>query len=137
MGRIAGIDYGRARIGIAVSDPMGMLASPKRIIQAGKTPEASAALVAKELEEVEHFVVGLPLHMSGDEGIMSKEVRAFAKTLEDLSGKGVTLWDERLSSQQVQRTLKESFMNRKKRAQHVDTMSAALILQSYLDTKLY
>lgn len=134
MGRLVGIDYGKKRIGIAQSDPMKMIASPLTTIQAGKKPEETVAAIIAATSDVEYFVVGLPLHLDGTESEMSGDARRFAELLSTLSGKEVKLLDERLSSKQVERVLMETKMSRKKRSQHVDTMAAALILQTHLDS---
>jgi len=133
--RIIGIDYGRARIGIAQSDPMGILASPLPTIKAGKEHKESIEKILSNLEDpIEAFVVGLPLHMSGRESEMSREVRKFAKLLEEISGKKIYLVDERLTSTFVEKEMGRAGINRKKRAQNVDALSAVVILQSYLES---
>lgn len=136
MNRIVGIDYGETRIGLALSDPGQILASPLKTIHALPTLKETAEAIAKELalyEPIEKIVIGLPLLMSGKESPGSIKVRELAKFLEDLTKKNVVLWDERLTTAQVERTLKEAEMSRKKRAKHLDVMAAAAILQSYLD----
>ena len=136
MGRIAGLDYGKARIGLAISDERAILAQPKAFIPAGKTLEETAKRIAGEL--VKHtpltaIVIGLPLHMSGRDSPMSEEVRKLAQLLEVLCSVPIVLWDERLSTAQVERGLKEANVSRKKRTPIVDSLTAALILQNYLD----
>ncbi|MDX8431628.1 MAG: Holliday junction resolvase RuvX [Candidatus Algichlamydia australiensis] len=132
--RYIGIDYGRARIGIAKSDPMGILASPLPTIKAEKEHKDSIQKILSSLEDpFEAFVVGLPLHLSGNESEMSKEVRLFAKLLEEVSGKRVHLIDERLTSTLVEKEMGRAGINRKKRAQNVDALSAVVILQSWLE----
>ena len=137
MGRIAGIDYGNKRIGVAVSDLGKMLASPKGIVEAGKDVAASVKNILAEFggEEIEAYVVGLPLHLSGRDSTQTTIVRKFASLLEETSGKTVILWDERLTSAEVERVMKQGEMSRKKRTKHVDTLSATLILQNYLDSR--
>jgi len=137
MGRIAGVDYGTVRIGLAVSDPSQILASPKGRIPAGKTIEDSVKNLLKELEELEidEFVVGLPLLMSGKDSDTTRRVRKFANLLEEQTKKPVILFDERLTSKAVERMMIDDNVKRKKRAMHVDTLSATLILQNYLDTR--
>lgn len=138
MARIAAIDFGNVRIGIALSDENQILARDLTTIRGRKTHELTIEDILtalKEYQPIESFVVGLPLHLSGDDSEMTKKVRAFANVLEKLSEKPVELWDERLTSMQVERALKEQSMNRKKRAKVVDQLSAALILQSFLDAK--
>lgn len=135
--RIAGIDYGQARIGLAVSDPGKFIASPLKAIATKRNFRDTATAILLEFstyEPIEKYVIGLPLMMSGKESPGSKIVRELAIILEELSGKPVVLWDERLTTAQVERTLKEAEMNRKKRTQYIDAMAAAAILQNYLDS---
>ena len=110
-----------------------MIASPLKTVVAGKTLEASAHLIAQECEEVETIVLGLPLLLSGKDSETTTLVRSFAEVLEKTTGLPLILWDERLTSKQVEKVMMEGNVNRKKRAQHVDTLSATLILQNYLD----
>lgn len=134
MGRVLGVDFGMKRIGLARSDPMKMIASPLKTIAAGKNLEETADLVVKELEEVELIILGLPLLLSGKDSDTTKMVREFATLLEKKSGLPLILWDERLTSKQVEKLMIEGNVSRKKRSAHVDTMSATLILQNYLDS---
>ncbi|MCH9611607.1 MAG: putative pre-16S rRNA nuclease [Chlamydiia bacterium] len=136
MTRCVGIDYGRARIGVAVSDESKFLASPHPAIKAGKTLEESAKRLVEFLKSVgpyEMVVIGLPLHLSGDESPMSQEVRKFGTLLETTYNLSVVYWDERLTSSQATTMMKESNHNRKSRAGKIDSMAASLMLQSYLD----
>jgi len=138
MGRYAGIDYGEARIGLAVSDPGKFLASPLKAIKTARKLRDTAAAILIEFssyEPIEKIVLGLPLMMNGKESPGSLKVRELAKILEELSGKIVVLWDERLTTAQVERTLKEAEMSRKKRARYIDAMAAGAILQSFLDSQ--
>lgn len=135
MGRVLGIDFGMKRIGLARSDPMKIIASPLKTITAGKNLEETVDLVTKELEGVELIILGLPLLLSGKDSDTTKMVREFATLLETKSGLPLILWDERLTSKQVEKLMIEGNVSRKKRAAHVDTMSATLILQNYLDTQ--
>lgn len=134
MGRVLGIDFGKKRIGLARSDPMKMIASPFKTIQAGNTLEETADLICQELEGVETLVMGLPLHLSGKESEMTSLVRELVPLLERKSGLPLILWDERLTSKQVEKLLIEGGISRKKRTAYVDQMSATLILQNYLDS---
>lgn len=133
MGRILGIDFGLKRIGLARSDPSKLIASPLKTLQAAKTLEQTIALILQELTEIEAIVVGLPLLLSGKDSETTKTVRQFAALLEAQSGLPLILWDERLTTTQVENILKEDKMRRKKRTKYLDTMSATLILQTYLD----
>ena len=123
MGRVLGIDFGMKRIGLARSDPMKIIASPIKTLIAGKTLEETADLIALECTEVETIVLGLPLLLSGKDSETTTTVRKFAVILEEKSGLPLILWDERLTSKQVEKLLIEGGVSRKKRKQHVDTMS--------------
>ncbi|NGX37362.1 MAG: putative pre-16S rRNA nuclease [Chlamydiae bacterium] len=137
MKRIAGIDYGDVRIGLAISDPTKILASPFKAIQTKPTLKDTAALILQELgeyEPIDTLVIGLPLMMNGKESPGSQKVRELAKLLEAICEKTVVLWDERLTTAQVERVLKEAKMSRKKRVRYVDAMAAGAILQNFLDS---
>jgi len=133
LGRVLGIDFGAKRIGLARSDPSKIIASPIKTVLAAKSLELTVDLILKELDEVETIVVGLPLLLSGKDSTTTELVRRFAALLEAKSKLPIILWDERLTTTQVEKILKSDNMRRKKRTQHLDTMSATLILQNYLD----
>ncbi len=135
MSRIAALDYGKARIGLALSDERAIIAQPHPCLAAGTTLEETAQIIACELakHKLGKIVIGLPLHMNGKESPMSEEVRKLAIILETLCKVPVKLWDERLTTAQVERSLKEAGLNRKKRTHLVDSLSATLILQNFLD----
>lgn len=136
--RIAAIDYGKARIGLAISDVGQSLASPLKAIATKKTHKETALLIIQELRQhapFEKIVLGLPLLLSGKESPLSLDVRKLAKELEEIVNRPILLWDERLTSAQVEKTLREAKMKRKKRKKYIDAMAAAAILQNYLDTK--
>ena len=133
MGRILAIDFGMKRIGLARSDSMKIIASPYKTILAEKNLEATANLILQEIEDVELIVLGLPLLLSGQDSETTKQVRAFASCLEKKMTIPLLLWDERLTSKQVEKLMSEKGVKRKNRSSHVDQLSATLILQSYLD----
>ena len=136
MGRIAAIDFGLARLGLAISDENQIIALPFVLLKAGKDFSATAHLIAKELARythIERIVLGLPLLLSGKDSAMTAQVRAFGIILEQVLGIPVSLWDERLTSAQVEKFLKSANVNRKKRSQVSDVLAAATILQSFLD----
>lgn len=135
--KILGLDYGKARIGVALSDEMQKIAFPKETIKASYHLEKTLEEVVKALKkyQFDEIVIGLPLLMNGQESPMAKEVRDFSEKLSTMIGKPIIFWDERLTSKQVEKTLIESSVRRKERSASVDTMAAALILQSYLDSK--
>jgi putative Holliday junction resolvase len=136
MKKIIGIDFGTARIGVAISDERQFLARSLTTVATKKTLQDTATTLATELAkqpELETIVIGLPLLFSGKESPMCAQVRAFAKLLEALMPVPILFWDERLTTAQVERTLKEADMSRKKRAPLIDALSACAILQNYLD----
>jgi putative Holliday junction resolvase len=135
--RLLGVDFGHARIGLAVSDPMHIIASPMATIQGSKNPDRAARNVADEIQkmklDIDQIIVGLPLHLNGKESERSTEVRAFAIALERYVGVHVHLFDERLTSVQAERLMKNAEMTRKERASSVDGVSSTILLQSFLD----
>ncbi|MCF7806332.1 MAG: Holliday junction resolvase RuvX [Simkaniaceae bacterium] len=136
MSRIFAIDYGRKRIGIACTDDSKIIASPYKTIEAKKTMQLSIEHLIETVKakgDIELFVIGLPLHMSGQESEMSREVREFGALLESASGKKVVYWDERLTSMLVNNTMRDANVNRKDRAEAKDYLSASVLLQSYLE----
>lgn len=131
MGRIAAIDYGLKRIGLAISDERKKIALPLTTIIGG-VKEVSANLQPRK-KEIEAIVVGLPLLMNGSKGEMAMLAEKFAKELENSLQIPTVLFDERLSSKHAEAALREISLNRKKRTEKIDQISAALLLQSYLD----
>ncbi len=134
MERLLGLDIGERRIGVAVSDELGMIASPIATIDARKD-------VAKELRElvekyaVSRLIVGLPVGMSGREGPQAAEVRGIADELGKSLGVEIVYSDERLSSSVANQALIGQGTRRGKRKQQIDAMAAAVILQGYLDNE--
>ena len=132
MSKLVGIDFGKARIGLAISDERKIIAFPLTTIRAEKTLEESAKKVMEFLTSysVEKIVMGLPLLLNGKEGEMAQLARQFAALL----SLPCIFWDERLTSAQIEKSLKEMELSRKKRSQLSDTLAATLILQNYLDS---
>ena len=138
MARALGIDYGSVRIGISVSDEGKRIARPISVVRRGRNDAETAQKITtliKPLEPIDLIVIGLPLLLSGQVGEMAKKAQEFGAFLERALSKKVLFWDERLTTTQVERLLKDSGLNRKKRAEHLDTMAATLILQNYLDSQ--
>lgn len=132
MGRILGLDVGGRRIGVAVSDELGMVASPVRFVQRGpKAFDELRALVARY--GAVQLVAGLPVGLSGREGPQAAEVRAFADAVAKAVALPLAYWDERLTSTMAERTLIASGTRRAKRREQIDAVAAAIILQGYLD----
>ncbi len=126
-----------ARIGMAVSDASKIIATPLKTQQASRKIEQSAKRIAEILADydLDAVVVGLPLRLDGSNSQMTDEVQLFIQTLKEFVSCTVVPWDERLTSQQADRSLREAKLSRKKRAQNIDSVSALLILQSYLDSQ--
>lgn len=137
MGRVLGIDYGTKRIGIAISDERKILATPIATLAREKSFAGAIAqmqgLIAKYLP-FDLIVIGLPLHLDGKESDMSLEVRKFAALIESHFSLPVVLFDERLSSMQVEKELNSRNMKKKKQKEITDALAASTILQTYLDS---
>lgn len=131
--RILGIDLGRARIGVAVSDELGMLAHPVETIAASANPERRIAELVRE-KDVERVIVGLPRHMNGSVGIGATEALAFAEKLQAMLPCEVVTWDERLTTTAANRALRESGRKTRHSRGVVDQVAAQMILQGYLDS---
>jgi putative Holliday junction resolvase len=137
LGRIAGIDFGKARIGLAISDERRIIAQPLETIRASSNPAQNARLIAHALsvyKNLDAVVIGLPLLLNGKEGEMAQLVRDLAKILEEFLPVPIHFWDERLTSMGVERMLLDADVSRKKRAELSDALSAVSILQNYLDS---
>lgn len=132
MGRVAAIDYGEKRIGIALSDANRKIALPVGVVEGGKRALHNIK-EALPLKEIDLILVGLPIEMSGRKGPMALKVEAFAKLLEEALGIPILLVDERLSSKQADAHLREISLNRKARSEKLDVVAATLLLGSYLD----
>lgn len=134
--RILAIDYGDARIGLALSDESETLASPLSTyasVSMRKDIDHIAAL-AKE-KNAGRIVLGLPVNMDGSEGERAQKTRSFGTVLARVSGLEVVYKDERLTTVSAEKTLIECNVRREKRKQVIDTLSAQIILQSYLDAQ--
>tara|TARA_A100001011_G_scaffold332506_1_gene359673 strand:+ start:92 stop:499 length:408 start_codon:yes stop_codon:yes gene_type:complete len=133
ISRILGLDYGSKRIGVALSDGLGLTAQPQAYIS---NNEDSLNKLQSLIEEhaISTVVLGLPLNQDGQDSPKSLEVREFAKTLSAISSVEIEFWDERYSTKAVTRQLIDQDMSRKKRKEKVDSQAAAFILQGYLDS---
>ena len=132
--RLLGFDVGTKTIGLALSDTLGMVASPYETIRRGKfvaDAERIAAIIAKE--GVGGFLLGLPVSLDGSEGPRAQGVRQFARNLLARIDLPLAFWDERLSTAAVTRLMLEADMTRKRRGELVDKMAAAYILQGALE----
>ncbi len=132
--RLLGLDVGTKTIGLALSDVMRRIASPLETIRRTKFMADAARLfqIAKE-QGVGGLVIGLPVNLDGSEGPRAQSTRAFARNLIPLSDLPLAFWDERLSTAAAERALLEADASRKRRAEVIDKMAAAYILQGALD----
>ena len=134
--RVMAIDYGDQRIGLAVSDPTGLLCGEAWTMQEWNMERASQRIAEEAARrEVDTLVLGLPKNMDGSEGPRAEKSRAFAALLEADSGLSVVLWDERRSSIEAHAILHAAGKKEKVHRRTVDAVAAALILQGYLDSK--
>ncbi len=134
--KILGIDHGEARIGLALSDDLGMLAHPFETID-GRAKNAAilrqiAGLVTTK--KIERVIIGLPRNMNGTYGPAADKVREFADKLKTTLSIPVQLWDERMTTLQAQRCLHDAGRNVKNSRKVIDQVAAVIILQSYLDS---
>lgn len=141
--RILGIDYGLSRIGLALSDERKIIAFPLATFPAEKRSENTVIKLKEYLNDlqeanqyiIEDIVVGLPLMLSGKMGFLADEVKHFVDLLQKVISTPIHTWDERLSTVQAERSLRETSLTRKQRSKVVDRVSAVILLQSYLDSK--
>jgi putative Holliday junction resolvase len=132
--RILALDVGQKRIGVAVSDPLGITAQGLEVL-IRKDPESDLARLLEVAREwrVQEIVVGLPRHMDGREGKQAPAIMELAQALGDALAAPVTPWDERLTTVEAERVLIQADLSRRRRRQVVDQVAAVLILQSYLE----
>jgi len=141
--RFLGLDIGTKTIGLALSDPLGMIATPTETLRRGKFMDDSKKLfVMVKQHDVGALILGLPLNMDGSEGPRCQSVRQFAANLLDSLEKAgqdldIVFWDERLSTVSAHRVMIEADLSRKRQAEVVDKMAAAIILQGFLDHLSY
>jgi putative Holliday junction resolvase len=133
--RILALDLGKKRIGLAISDPLGLTAQGlPNLLRTNKRTDLAALRQLTEEREVGRILLGNPITMRGAEGRQSGWVREFAEALQKQTGLPVKLWDERLTSVEAGRVLRSSGISIEKRAAAVDRLSAVILLQSYLDS---
>lgn len=133
--KILGIDFGEARIGLALSDELGMLAHPLETLRVkeGDPLERIAEIVARE--KIETIVLGMPRNMNGTYGPAAEKVKVFAESLKAKTRCAVKLWDERMTTVAAQKSLHESGRNVKQGRAVIDQVAAQLILQGWLDAQ--
>jgi putative holliday junction resolvase len=135
-GRICALDLGAARVGVALSDELGMMAHPRGALAARPRPKLLEAL--KEIvaaEGIARIVVGFPLDMRGTEGEAARRAREIAQQIADATDCDVELFDERLTTVQAQRALTASEVRGQKARDRIDEASAVEILQAWLDAR--
>ena len=135
LARFLAVDYGEKRIGLAISDPLGMIASPAGFIarRAGKRPPVAELVRRAQSLEVKGFVMGLPLDGNGEETDRTREVRAVGAELEKRTGLPVRYLDERYTTSAALRVVRDMGGSTRGRKGDVDSMAAAILLQQLLD----
>jgi putative Holliday junction resolvase len=134
--RILSLDHGTRRIGVAVSDEMKIIATPLEYIPAEPMDKVIARLQQLIREkDVELILIGMPRNMDGSYGPAAEKVKEFIAAIQPHITTPVKTWDERLTSAQANRVLLQANVRRDKRKQNVDKMAAAILLQSYLDSR--
>lgn len=136
--KILGIDHGDARLGLALSDDLGMMAHPLETVDARVAPEVLLEKIAGVVagKGVERVVLGLPRNMDGSYGPAAAKVRQFGTALQSRLGAiKVIFWDERMTTRQAQRSLHEAGRNTKNSRKVIDQVAAIIILQNYLDAQ--
>lgn len=134
-GRILALDLGKKRIGLALSDPLGITAQGLPTLERTNIREDLSTLAQLiDLYDITLILMGNPLHMSGKEGRQVEYTREFAERLQKKTGLEVRFWDERLTTMEAQRVLRESGISIEKRARAVDRLAAVILLESYLDS---
>jgi putative Holliday junction resolvase len=134
--RVLGLDVGARRIGVAISDPLGITAQGLETLHR-KNKKYDLQFLNRIIREydVQEIVVGLPLRMSGAEGIQAGKIQEFAEDLRKRFKIPVHLWDERLTSAEANRLLRETDLSIEKRGKAVDRMAAILILQGWMENR--
>ena len=134
MNRILGLDFGRARIGVAISDELQMLAHPLETIPANEEPALRVAEIVRE-KQVDHVVAGIPRQMNGQIGTAATEVLEFVEKLRAILPCPVVTWDERLTTVAAHRALRDAGKKTRHTRRYVDQVAAQMILQTYLDRR--
>ena len=136
MSRIAGIDFGAVRIGIAISDPEGIIASPvESYTRRGPDQDAQRFRRLADEERIALFVVGLPVHLDGRESGKSIEARQFGQWLTELTGVPVEFFDERFTSHEAEQYLLDAELTKKRRQKRIDMLAAQIMLSAYLESR--
>ena len=135
-GRLAGIDYGTVRIGVAITDFEQRLASPyENYTRRGELADARYFRELADAERIERFVVGLPVHLSGNESAKSLEARRFGEWLAKVTGRPIEFFDERYTSSEAERLLLDMGLTKKRRKERLDKLAAQILLTAYLESQ--
>ncbi|MFQ5854206.1 MAG: Holliday junction resolvase RuvX [Anaerolineae bacterium] len=136
MKRIMALDVGERRIGVAVSDPLGIIARSLAVVKRDTDETAIARIkTLMDEEDVGRLIVGFPRSLSGAVGPQARAVEAFARQIESAIDVPVEMWDERLSTVTAVRVLTERGQSAREQKQTIDAVAAAVILQDYLDAQ--
>jgi putative Holliday junction resolvase len=135
--RYLGLDVGAKRIGVAVSDELGLTAQPVLTLERKRNPRDDLRSLARLARRfgVTGIVIGRPLHMSGESSPRSIKTEGFAAEIGELTGLAIHLWDERLTTHEAHRILYEAGRERQRHREVVDQVAATLILQSFLESR--
>jgi putative holliday junction resolvase len=132
--RILAVDYGRKRIGLALSDALGLTAQPlATVVRVNRQTDLRRLREACRTHGVTHIIVGHPVHMTGEAGEMANEAARFAARIEKEIGIGVELVDERLTSWEAEQTIAETKSSARRRRKPLDDVAAAILLRDYLE----
>ena len=136
MNPILALDFGRARIGVAISDDLQLLAHPLETIPTKERPESRIARIVDD-KNVDHIVAGIPRQMNGRIGTAATEVLQFVEKLRAVLPCPVVTWDERLTTVAAHRALRDAGKKTRHTRGYVDQVAAQMILQSYLDSRVH
>lgn len=136
MNPILALDFGRARIGAAISDELQLLAHPLETIPANEAALSRIAEIVRE-KQIDHVVIGIPRQMNGQIGAAATEVLRFVEKLRAVLSRPVVTWDERLTTVAAHRALRDAGKKTRQTRGYVDQVAAQMILQSYLDRRQY
>ena len=136
MNPILALDFGRARIGVAISDDLQLLAHPLETIPTKERPESRIARIVDD-KNVDHIVAGIPHQMNGRIGTAATEVLQFVEKLRAILPCPVVTWDERLTTVAAHRALRDAGKKTRHTRGYVDQVAAQMILQSYLDSRMH
>jgi len=136
MNPILALDFGRARIGVAISDDLQLLAHPLETISTKERPESRIAKIVQD-KKIDHVVAGVPRQMNGQIGTAATEVLQFVENLRTILPCPVVTWDERLTTVAAHRALRDTGKKTRHTRGYVDQVAAQMILQSYLDRRAH